>query len=93
MNEYFLEFYHDYSLTIEPVRDASTYNLRYKIVPIPTFSAFQVADQLFKMLPKLYLEICPYYSYSPAWVQIDLLTASDEEIAKAITYWSSALTC
>ena len=53
VNEYFPEFYHDCSLTVEPVRDVSTYNLRYKIVPIPTFLAFQIVDRLFKMPSRL----------------------------------------
>ena len=49
VNEYFLEFYYDYSLTTELVQDASTYNLCYKTVPILTFSAFQLDDLLFNM--------------------------------------------
>ena len=94
MNKYFPELYCDYSLKVEPVRDASTYSLRYKTIPIPTFSAFQAADRLFKMQPRLYLEICPflYQSYSLAWVQLDLLTASNEELAEVAPCWSSALT-
>ena len=57
INEYFPEFYRDYSISMP---DASTYSLRYKTVPIPTFSAFQLADQLFRMPPQLYLEVCPF---------------------------------
>ena len=40
VNEYFLEFYRECSLTVEPVRDASMYSLRYKTAPVSTFLAF-----------------------------------------------------
>ena len=42
---------------------------------------------------RLYLEICPflYDSYGLGWVQVDLVTVSDEEIAEVIPYWSNAL--
>ena len=59
-NEYFPKFYRDYSLTAKPARDASTYILCYKIIPISTISAFQIADWLFKMKPRVYLEIYPF---------------------------------
>ena len=70
VNEYFPKFYRDYAFTVEPIRDASTYNLCNKVVPISIFSAFQIVDRLFRMKPKAYLEICPflYRSYGPAWV-------------------------
>ena len=94
LNEYFPEFSRECSLTTELVWGVSTYSLHYKIVLIPTFSAFQLADRLFKMPPRLYLEICPflYCSYGPGWIHIDLVTALNEEIAEMIPYWSSALT-
>ena len=43
------------------------------------------------MNPTAYLEICPflYHSYSPAWMQLDLLTASDEELVEMAPHWSS----
>ena len=94
VNEYFPEFYRDYSIPMESVPNAPTYGLRYKTVPFPTFSAFQLADRLFKMPPRLYLEICPfiYCTYGPDWVQIDLISTSDDEVGEAIPHWSSALT-
>ena len=83
VNEYFLEFCRDYSLKVEPIRDASTYSIRCKIVTIPTFLAFQVVDWLFKMPPRLYLEIYAfiYRSYGPALVQMTIL---DEEMAESL---------
>ena len=60
INEYFPEFYRDYSISTESIPNASTYSLRYKTVPIQTFSAFQLVDRLFKMPPRLYLEACPF---------------------------------
>ena len=46
------------------------------------------------MQPQMYLKIFPflYYSYGPGWVQLDMLTALDEELAEAAPYWTSALT-
>ena len=71
-----------------PVQDASTYSLRYKTIPISTFSTFQIAYQLFKMQSRVYLEICLflYYSSGLGWVQLDMLIASNEELAKATSY-------
>ena len=45
------------------------------------------------MQPRVYLEIYPFmhHSYGPGWVQIDMLIASDEELAEVAPYWSSAL--
>ena len=85
-NEYFLEFYRECSISTELVPDAPTYTLRYKTVPIPTFSAFQLANRLFGMPPRLYLEVCPfiYHSYGPYWAQVDLISASDDEVGETI---------
>ena len=94
VNEYFPKLYRECSLTTETVQDASTFNLHYKTVPIPTSSAFQLADRLFKMPPRLFLEICPflYRSCGSYWAQVDLITASDVEVGETIPHWSSALT-
>ena len=53
---------------IQPVQDASTYSLRYKTAPVSSFSAFQIANRLFKIQPRVYLEICPFmhHSYGPS---------------------------
>ena len=88
INEYFPEFYRDYSISKESIPNASTYSLRYKTVAIPTFSAFQLADWLFRMPPRLYLEVCPFFylSYRPYWAQVDLISASDDKVGDTIPH-------
>ena len=72
----------------KPVWDAFTYILHYMTMPIFTFSSFQIADRLFKMHPRAYLEICPflYRSYGPTWLLLNLLIASEEELAEVAPY-------
>ena len=90
-----MNIFQNCTLAIELVRDASTYSLHYKIIPISTFSAFQIDDRLFKMQPRAYMEVCHflYCSYGLVWVQLDLLTAFDKELTEVAPYWGSALTC
>ena len=94
IKEYFPEFYQEDSSPAEPVQDASSYSLRYKTISIPSSSAFTLAHRLFQMPPRSYLEIYPFlrYSYGPAWIHVDLLTASTEELAEVAPYWGSVLT-
>ena len=94
INEYFSEFYHECSLPAEPVQDASSYSLRYKTIPVSTFSAFQLAYRLFQMPPRSYLEIYLFlhHLYGLACVHVDLLTALAEELAEVAPYWGSVLT-
>ena len=45
------------------------------------------------MQPRVNLEICPFmhHSYGPGWVQTDMLTALDEELAEIAPCWSNVL--
>ena len=93
INKYFLELYCNYDLLAQSIQDASIYSLRYKTVPVSSFSAFQIANRLFKMHLRVYLEICLFmhHSYGPSWVQTDMLTASDQELIEISPCWSSVL--
>ena len=64
INEYFLELYCDCGLPTHLIQDSSTYSLRYKTIPVSSFSAFQIANWLFNMQPRVYLEICPFMHHS-----------------------------
>ena len=92
INEYFPELYRDCGLAAALVRDTSTYSLQHTTISISTFSNFQIPNRLFKMQPRVYLEVYPFLdcSHRPTWVQLDLLIALDEELVEVVPYWSSA---